>query len=139
MLRKNTDQIIGACLDASKEYSDLCQQRLFSPSKESINRKVEFLKLISELKENTPEESFIKIYDFYLSQNPSSDLRKIIEDKLMWILDIPEPKFTGIAQLDARNAQNTVRQRKDTFHEKISNLRDAIGITDKNEVLLMSM
>lgn len=134
MLKKNTDQIIAYCRSAIDEYDKLCQGFLDNPGKEGINRRIEFIKLVNGLQKNTPEEAFIKLYDFYLSQKLTSRLNKIIENKLMRILAISTPQNTNpFRALDA-----TLRA-ENYFHQQASVIKSEMGISDNDEFLLMSI
>ena len=135
MLRINTNQIIDICMQATREYDKLCRSFLGAPGKAGINRKVEFLTIVSKLPGNTPEEAFIKIYDFYRAQTSVSRLNGLIESALMKMLGIKEPVFKGKTSL----YMIKICEILETMEEQVNNMKEELGIYDSSDIPLTTI
>jgi hypothetical protein len=135
MLRKNTDQIISICIQASKDYDELCRGFLGAPGKIGIERKIEFLTTVSKLPGNTPEEAFIKIYDFYRAQKSVSRLGGLIESALMRMLGIKEPVFKGNTSL----YMIKICEILETIEMQVGNMKEELGIYHSDDIPLATI
>lgn len=128
-MRKTKNYIIETCKSALREYNKLCDGFLSGPNADAIKRKARFVKLIGELERHgdSPEESIIKLYDFYCSQSQTSRLIKIIQNKLIDIFEIPPPILVRTRhESDSLAEQITLM----VLHQKAEQLKFTEGLNN---------
>lgn len=84
MLRKNTNEIIEMCRKISSDYDKQCNDPrdflgLDAPGKEGVARKEKFERIVSTLQNNTPEEAFFKLYQFYKEQEKTAINSRLVD------------------------------------------------------------
>lgn len=134
MIHYTTQEIIDACHATVKSYDALCHGFFGTPGKEGIKRRMAFLELIDKLTHDTPDEAFIKIYNFYLHQQKSTRLTDAIYLMLMDILEITPHEFTGDLFYDLEN----ITQIQQIFEEKVNEIKDDLGIQDSQGDIMMT-
>jgi len=64
-----TNEIISTCNNAVTSYDESCNVFWSSPGQEGINRRIEFLLLLGNLNDASPEQAIFAIYKFYKKES----------------------------------------------------------------------
>ncbi|MBX3708507.1 MAG: hypothetical protein KIT56_01295 [Gammaproteobacteria bacterium] len=137
MLRRNTDEMINICASIAKLCEGSSVGFFGQPSRAEINRKVNFLKIISSLHFSTPEEAFVKIYDFYYThQNKTDRFIVNLEEALMSFVSVAPAEFEGSATRYASDDATS----KEKLHQIAEQIKEDLGFTnDESDILLTTI
>ncbi len=139
MLRNiTTAEIKQHCGKILKAYNYLCKSIFSRPGKEGIDRKVEFMQLVSKLNKQSPKEAFVLLYQFYCQHNTRSRLLVLLRELLTRLVGVEIPRY--IASPHGGNFA-AVQQAYDLFERKAKQICDEYGVDpyDKSQFLLTSM